>query len=180
MHVLRMLLLGSLAVPAIGCRGKPEGQPGESGSPAAIGTEVPRFTGKTIDGEYVQLADYRGQVVLVNVWATWCKPCRQELPELAALHRGHASEGFTVVGVSVDKPQALNQVRALARQFRLEYPIVFDPGGEAVSTFDITGYPTSFLLGRDGRIRWRRNGLIRPNDSDLEAALKTALAQAAP
>ena len=169
-HVLLAALLAGVA----GCDGKSRAEPGVAG---ALGTEAPRYTGKTIEGEYVALDDYLGKVVLLNVWATWCAPCREELPELQALQRRHGPEGFTVVGVSVDKPQALGQVRTMVAQIGLEYPMVFDPGGEAVNTFDVSGYPTSFLLDRAGKIVWRRNGIIRPGDSELEAALRSALAQ---
>lgn len=172
-----MLLAGVLL--AVGCQGKSDGD-GSALRDGSLGQVAPRYTGKTLEGEYVALEDYRGRVVLLNVWATWCTPCREELPELQALHRKHGNEGFTVVGVSVDKPQALGQVRALVKQLGLAYPMVFDPGGEAVNTFEVSGYPTSFLLDRTGTIRWRRNGIIRPGDSELQAALRAALAQPAP
>jgi cytochrome c biogenesis protein CcmG, thiol:disulfide interchange protein DsbE len=158
---------------ASACQGK-----GDAGSnPATLGEKAPRFTGKTLEGEYVALDDYLGQVVLLNVWATWCTPCRDELPELQALQREHGPQGFTVVGVSVDKPQALGQVRTLVKQLGLDYPMIFDPGGEAVLAFDVSGYPTSFVLDRNGRVRWRRNGIIRPGDSELEAVVRSALAE---
>jgi cytochrome c biogenesis protein CcmG, thiol:disulfide interchange protein DsbE len=172
------LLVAALLVAAPGCQGK--GDAGDAQSSGALGTAAPRYTGKTLDGEYVALDDYLGKVVLLNIWATWCTPCRDELPELQALHRKHGPDGFTVVGVSVDKPQALGQVRTLVKQIGIEYPIVFDPGGDAVLTFDVSGYPTSFLLDRSGKVLWRRNGIIRPNDSELEAALRSALSRAAP
>jgi cytochrome c biogenesis protein CcmG, thiol:disulfide interchange protein DsbE len=173
----QLLALTTLLLGGAACDGKGKS---DGATAAAVDAPAPRYTGKTLEGEYVALDDYLGQVVLLNVWATWCAPCRDELPELQALHRKHGSDGFTVVGVSVDKPQALGSVRSLVKQLGLEYPMVFDPGGDAVLTFDVSGYPTSFLLDRAGKIRWRRNGIIRPNDSELEAALRAALSQAAP
>jgi cytochrome c biogenesis protein CcmG, thiol:disulfide interchange protein DsbE len=165
------LLFAALLLGLGGCTGK-----SPADGPPALDTKAPRYTGKTIEGEYVALDDYLGQVVLLNVWATWCAPCREELPELQALQRKHGPQGFTVVGVSVDKPQALGQVRSMVKQLGLDYPMVFDPNGEAVLTFEVSGYPTSFLLDRTGKIQWRRNGIIRPNDSELDAALRAALA----
>ncbi|MBL8947695.1 MAG: TlpA family protein disulfide reductase, partial [Myxococcales bacterium] len=76
------------------------------------GTQAPALVGKTLDGEPFDLASMRGQVVLLNVWATWCQPCREELPELERLHELYASRGFSVVGVSVDRRAALRAVRA--------------------------------------------------------------------
>jgi cytochrome c biogenesis protein CcmG/thiol:disulfide interchange protein DsbE len=149
---------------------------GKGSEPAELGAEAPRFTGKTIEGEYVALEDYRGKVVLLNVWATWCGPCRQELPELAALHQQFGGDGFTVLGVSIDTERDFKKVQAMAEQYRLRYPIVFDPSGSSIGLFDVVGYPTSILVGKNGEIRWRRNGLIRPGDDDVHTEIKAAIA----
>ena len=165
----RLRVLG-LAILVAGCQGKGSEQGHE------LGGEAPRFTGKTIEGEYVALDDYKGKAVLLNVWATWCGPCRQELPELAALQEKFSDEAFTVLGVSIDAERDFPKVQAMARQYGLRYPIVFDPGGSAITTFDVVGYPTSIIVGKGGELRWRRDGLIRPRDTDVEAAIKAALA----
>lgn len=115
----------------------------------------------------------------INVWATWCKPCMRELPELATLHREHAPQGFTVLGVSVDKRQMLGKVRSMVTSYQLEYPMLFDPESQAIGPWQIAGYPTSVLVGRDGTIRWRRDGMIHPDDPELEKQLEAALAQPA-
>ena len=168
--MLRVIAL-SLAVLAGGCQGKGSGE-----NEGEVGSEAPRFTGKTIEGEYVALDDYRGKVVLLNVWATWCGPCRQELPELVAMQKRFGGDEFTVLGVSVDTERDFAKVQGMARQYGLTYPIVFDPGGSAITTFDVVGYPTSILIGKAGEVRWRRNGLIRPRDEDVETEIKAALA----
>jgi peroxiredoxin len=160
-----------VALAAGGCQGK-----GGSEDAQEIGSEAPRFTGKTIEGEYVALDDFRGKVVLLNIWATWCGPCRQELPELAALQQRLGGDAFTVLGVSIDAMREFPKVKAMAEQYRLTYPIVFDPGGDSIAAFDVVGYPTSIIVGKGGEIRWRRNGLIRPKDPDVEAELKAAMA----
>lgn len=166
-----LIVLSSVLVTA-GCQGKPG-----SSKDVAQGKVAPRYTGKTVDGEYLALEDFRGKVVLLNVWATWCAPCRQELPELAALQEEHGGENFSVVGISVDAERDFQKVKAMMRQYDLDYPMVFDPRGAVVSTFEVRGYPTSMLLGKDGTIRWRRDGLIRKNDSEAAAAIRTALAE---
>ncbi|MEM7154839.1 MAG: TlpA disulfide reductase family protein [Myxococcota bacterium] len=147
-----------------------------AGSP--VGKPAPTLAGKTIDGERVALSDLRGQVVLINVWATWCKPCNKELPELARLHDDLNPKGFSVLGVSVDKRQMLQQVHVRVRQHGLHYPMLFDPEGLALSDWKITGYPTSILIGRKGNILWRRNGMIHPNDPELTKQIESALAEA--
>jgi cytochrome c biogenesis protein CcmG, thiol:disulfide interchange protein DsbE len=173
----RPLFLAALlcAVPA--CQGKPDAAPGSAS--AFIGQPAPALAGKTIDGDAISLADLRGQVVLVNVWATWCKPCTKELPELAKLHRELSEQGFSVLGVSVDKRQLLDKVRTEVLRFELGYPTLFDPESRAITPWKVHGYPTSVLVGRDGTIRWRRDGMIHPDDPELAKQLEAALAQPA-
>jgi cytochrome c biogenesis protein CcmG, thiol:disulfide interchange protein DsbE len=165
----------ALALP-IAC----EGGFGSTRSGSTAARPAPALHGKTIDGERFELDALRGQVVLVNVWATWCAPCREELPELRALQLSLADRGFTVVGVSVDRAGALVQVRQMVDSFSLPYPIVFDPESRAIAGWEVRGYPTSFLVDRNGTIRWRRDGLVRPADPELAAQLKLALDAPAP
>ena len=157
-----------------GCTGKD----GTLGADAS-GALHPALQGKTVGGDYVQLTDFAGQVVLVNVWATWCGPCRKELPELARLQRDYASQGFTVLGVTVDKHAALPVVKSFIKKHGLRYPMIFDPDGHSVGALSIKGYPTSLLIGRDGALRWRRDGIIKVDDGELGKQLEAALAQAA-
>lgn len=137
---------------------------------------APGLTGKTIDGQPYDLAAARGEVVLLNVWATWCAPCREELPALRRLHERYAGQGFGVVGVSVDRRNALMGVRRMVEEFGLPYPIVFDPESEAITPWNVRGYPTSFLVDRSGRVRWRRDGTVTADDPELLAAIDAALA----
>jgi peroxiredoxin len=170
----RVLLLAPALVPlALSCEGRGDkGKPGVAG----VGSAAPQYQGKTLDDEYVALSDYRGKVVLLNVWATWCAPCRKELPELVALQTQHGGDAFTVLGISVDNPGARGRLQAMVRQFGLNYPIVLDPNGAGLDPFTVRGYPTSFLIGKDGTLLWRRDGLIEPNDGELAGQLKAALA----
>ncbi len=156
---------------ALACQGKAGGDGKAEGGAAQA-----QFTGKSIKGEYLSLEDYRGKVVLLNIWATWCGPCRQELPELRRLHHAYADQGFMVLGISVDKERDFNKVQALVREFKLDYPIIFDPSSSAVGTFNVRGYPTSILLDRTGATKWRRDGLIRPSDDEATAHIEAALA----
>ena len=183
MRTLAPLLSAALLVPAAlpGCQGKDgDAASGARSAGSDIGQPAPTLAAKTIDGERVALSDLRGQVVLVNVWATWCKPCTKELPELARLHRTHAPHGFSVLGVSVDKRQALTKVRTEVARHELGYPVLFDPETRAIGPWNVHGYPTSVLVGRDGTIRWRRNGMIHPDDPELATQIETALAEPAP
>ena len=156
-----------------GCTGK------SGGKARPAGESLPPFAKPTLDGKRMDLEDLRGQVVLVNVWATWCEPCKKEMPELARLHREHRGEGFTVVGVSVDVARARKHVERLVDDFQLPYPILLDPESEALKVFEVDGYPTSILIGRDGTKRWRRDGIIEDGDAELAEAIATALAEPA-
>lgn len=170
-----------LALAAVLSAAACSGKSGTAQERSASGLPMaPRLTGKDLRGEYVALSDFRGKVVLLNVWATWCGPCRQELPALRDLQRARGGEDFTVLGVSVDRPSDFPKVQSMAQRYQLDYPIVLDPAQGAVEDFDVHGYPTTFLIGRDGAIRWRRNGLVHPDDPELERQIEAALALPAP
>lgn len=169
----RLALATLLALAA--CEGKPQ-QPAAGVVVAAAGPPAPAFLGRTLDGEPFELVSLRGQVVLLNVWATWCEPCRKEMPELQALHASHHAQGLRVVGVSVDAARLGPEVRRMVEDFRLSYPNVHDPRNTISASFKVVGYPTSFLIDRAGAIVWRRDGMIEPGDAELSAALAAALA----
>ncbi len=128
-----------------------------------------------LDGRSLSLAALRGQVVLVNVWATWCAPCRVEMPLLEQTWQRHRAAGFVLLGASVDRgdPAA---VRAFLAERGISYPVAI-VGAEVIQALGgVVGYPTSILIGRDGRVRHRVMGPIGP--VTLEPAIRRALAEA--
>lgn len=113
--------------------------------------EAPELELARLSGEGTgSLADYRGQVVVLNVWASWCKPCRDESPLLQRWHERMRSAGGTVLGVDVLDVTA--DARAFVREYGLTYPMLRDPDGEALGELGVIGYPETFVLDRDGRI----------------------------
>jgi peroxiredoxin len=113
-----------------------------------VGAQAPDFTALTPQGETVSLNDLRGQVVLINFWATWCAPCRVEMPAIQARYnRG----GFTVLAVDFDESAEL--VQAFVDDLGLSFPALLDPGGEIQNLYRVRGYPTSFFVDADGVIR---------------------------
>jgi cytochrome c-type biogenesis protein len=140
-----------------------------------VGEQAPAYAARTIAGDTVRLSDLRGHPVLLNVWATWCIPCRKELPELQALHTQLAPRGLQVVGVSVDEGNDDNAVRDFARAFGITYTIVRDPATVIYSAFAIPGVPATFLIDRTGKVAWRIMGPFSATDTRLQAALKTVL-----
>lgn len=159
-----MLLLGSCGTDA---------RSGTHG--VAIGKVAPAYATQNLDGRPVALSALRGKVVLLNVWATWCHPCRDEIPQLEALHRQYAASGLEVVGVSIDAAGTEGGVRAFMRDFELTYPIWFDPDERVAAQFLTVGVPETFLIDRRGVVRWRKIGPIQPNDSSLATLLRRAL-----
>ena len=119
------------------------------------GKPAPDFQLKTFDGKAVSLADYRGKVVLLDFWATFCPPCMQALPDLQALHTKNAARGFAVVGVTVDDRAALVQ-KATSRA-KVTYPIL-QATPEVWNAYKVNALPSLILVGRDGRIIRRYGG----------------------
>lgn len=167
----RHVLLAALLLSA--CTGTEGGKP-KGGSSSAL-EDAPELTGRTLGGKKFALSEHRGEVILLNVWAQWCKPCKKELPELQRLHEEMKSDGLTVLGVTVDKMRAYPLVRGLVNEHGLTYPIMLDPDGKSVEAYGVHGYPTNFVIGRDGTIRWRRDGMIKDNDGELKRQLQLAL-----
>lgn len=170
--LLALLIPLAAASPLAGCT---NADPGPQAGPPTLPDLVFADLG---DGTH-NLADHRGKVVLVNIWASWCEPCKEELPTLERLWRTHRGDGLEVVGVSIDAHRAEGQVRALVKMHRLTYTILLDPASRVVPLLKVSGYPTTFLFGRDGTLKWRRDGLIPEGDPELAAALKDALAAGA-
>ena len=124
------------------------------------------FIGRTLDGEPFELVACAARSCCINVWATWCEPCRKEMPELQALHTRHRGQGFTVVGVSVDAARLGAEVRGMVEKFGLTYPNVHDGRNTIGASFKVVGYPTSFLIDRQGAIVWRKDGMLEPGDAE--------------
>lgn len=144
------------------------------------GKPAPSLAAKTQDGADVALASLRGSVVLLNLWATWCEPCRHELPVLARLHERDRSRGFAVIALSVDRERTTEQISAFATRRKLPFAVWHDREDRASHALDVKTLPASFLISRTGTILWRRDGAIAADDAELRAAIDLALAQPNP
>lgn len=136
---------------------------------------APALTARTLAGDSVALADLRGEVVLVNVWATWCVPCRKEAPELQELHETYGDRGLRVVGVTVDNRGAEMEIRRYLDDFGITYDIWWDPDGMAIAAFGAVGVPLNVLVDRQGRVAWRHLGAFHAENAALRVALGKAL-----
>lgn len=141
----------------------------------AIGAPAPAYATVALNGDSVSLASLRGKVVLFNIWATWCHPCRAEIPELRALHAKYKDRGLELVGVSVDADGTDDAIKGFTDEFKMTYPVWRDPDERVSTKFLAIGVPATYLIDREGILRWRKTGPIAPNDSTLSAALERAL-----
>lgn len=131
--------------------------------PVGIGSEAPDFEALTLDAEPTTktLEDYRGEVVLLNVWATWCLPCREEMPSLQRLHEALGGRGLKIVAVSIDRDENARQlILDFAREYGLTFEILHDPSGEIQRAYQTTGVPETFVIGREGDIFRKQIGAV--------------------
>jgi len=140
-----------------------------SGKPL-LGKSVPApdFTFPGLDGKKVSLADYKGKVVLLNIWATWCAPCVAEMPSMEKLYQELKDEDFVLLAVSVDET-GTEAVAPFMKKHKLGFPVLLDTVGDIKSLYQVTGIPESFIIGKDGIIiekiigprDWAASGAIR-------------------
>ncbi len=150
--------------------------PGGIPGPPQVGDPAPEFQAVSLDGERsVALADYAGQTILVNLWATWCAPCRFETPYLQSVYEENQERGLMIVGVSVDSPFALDQVNDFLEEMGVTYDILLDPDMVSTDAFLPIGYPASYLIDGEGVIRFTRLGPIAEGDPAFLEALERTL-----
>jgi peroxiredoxin len=143
-----------------------------------VGSDAPGFTAKTLDVNapaVKTLSDYRDKVVLLNVWATWCVPCRSEMPSIQALHKQLGPHGLKIVAVSVDNPGSEQQIRDFAKEYGLTFEILQDETGAIQRIYQTTGVPETFVIGRDGVIRKKIIGAADWSSKENVAVLRELL-----
>lgn len=141
----------------------------------ALGSVAPDFTLRSQDGKNLKLSEHRGQVVMINFWATWCAPCRQELPLLNRLYEQYRKAGFILLGVNVDdQPKAALD---MARQFKLSFPVLLDSKKQVSRRYDIDGMPSTLLIDRDGKVFSIHRGYRAGYETRYEAEIRQLLKQ---
>lgn len=113
--------------------------------------DAPGFVSENLRGGNTGLVDYRGKIVLLNFWATWCMPCRAEMPSMEALWKKYKEQGFVVVAISNDEGSK-KRIETFSKLLDLSFPILLDPEGEVNELYKVSNMPTSFLLDRNGKI----------------------------
>ncbi len=126
--------------------------------PVAVNYPAPQLALENVNGETESLADFGGQVLLLNNWATWCPPCKAEMPTLKKFHDAHSAEGFTII--AVEAGDGKDEVLQFANSLGLTFPIWLDPDGAALNAFKNGNLPNSYVIDRSGTVRYAWTGEI--------------------
>ncbi len=134
--------------------------------PPSIGRPMSNLPLTTLDGKPAHLSDYAGRPVLINAWASWCPPCKQEMPDLESYYMAHKAGGFTILAINAGEDPAT--AASFARQMGITFPVFLDQDESLMTALGISDYPTSILVGRDGRVKAIHVGLLTPQTINAE------------
>jgi cytochrome c biogenesis protein CcmG/thiol:disulfide interchange protein DsbE len=163
---------GPGSAPGVGSAAPAAGPAANSPDP---NEKAPALSGPTLDGKTLALSGFAGKVVLVDFWATWCDPCKEEIPDLVKMRDRLKDKGFEILGVSMDEEGPKAVKRFLAKQ-PIPYPLVLNGGERPPAGWDVPGLPTAYLVGRHGEIlkRWFGEKDMPELENDVNAALARA------
>jgi peroxiredoxin len=139
----------------------------------APATAAPDFTLRTMDGPNLRLQEQRGRVVLVNFWATWCGPCRQEMPHMNRLYEKYRSSGFVLLGVNVDEDP--RNAAGVAAKLGVKFPVLLDTDKKVSKLYDLSTMPSTVLIDRDGRVRYVHRGYLDGYENTYEKQIRELL-----
>ena len=139
----------------------------------AASGHAPDFTLRSMEGTNLRLQEQRGQVVMINFWATWCGPCRQEMPHLTRLYDKYRSAGFVMLGVNVDDDA--RRAIDLATKLGLKFPVLLDTDKTVSRLYDLGTMPSSVLVDRNGRVRYVHNGYMTGYEDLYEKQIRELL-----
>lgn len=123
---------------------------------SSVSGQAPDFTLHSRSGQNLRLSDYRGQVVLLNFWASWCGPCRQEMPLLNVLYKRYSKLGFTILGVNVDTDSS--KANHYLRDVKVSFPILYDTQNAVVKKYNVNAMPTTVIIDKNGKMRYLHQG----------------------
>ena len=142
--------------------------------PAQASQPAPSLTLKKLDNSSFNLSDYKGDVIYLDFWATWCPPCRKSFPWMEEMHQKYSDLGFKVIAISTDVKRSV--IDQFLKDLTTNFIIAHEPTGEAASKFKVTGMPNSYLIDRKGNIRLKHAGFNSKDKSKLEAEIKKLIA----
>jgi len=150
--------------------------------PVSVGSAAPPIVAASLDAPKQErtITEYKGKVVLLNVWATWCEPCRVEMPSIQKLYNEFGPQGLVVLGVSVDDPGAEDEIREFVKQYGLTFIVLHDAKQQTKTNFQVTGFPETFVIGREGTIRKKVIGAADWSSDANRALIRELLGNVAP
>ncbi|RMH22828.1 MAG: TlpA family protein disulfide reductase [Gammaproteobacteria bacterium] len=134
---------------------------------------APDFTLKSRSHHNLKLSEHRGEVILINFWASWCAPCRREMPHFEKLYRKYQKLGLSIWGINIDEEPG--QANDLLKQIHVSFPILYDPENDTPAQYEVEAMPSSFIIDRDGNIRYAHKGYVDGDEIIYEKQLKKIL-----
>ena len=138
--------------------------------PLTVGKEAPDFVLPNLNEQSVRLSDYRGKVVFLNFWATWCKPCREEMPSMEVLYKNFDHDGLVVLAVSIDRVTTKKDIPPFVSSMNLTFPVLVDSWGQTDKRYKLMGVPETYIIDQQGILREK---IIGPRDWTVLDNLKT-------
>ena len=138
---------------------------------AEVGKSAPDFTLKSLGGKNLKLSEMAGNVVLINFWASWCGPCREEMPLLNALHKKYEPLGFTVFGVNVEED--VKAAKGFLKNFPVDFPVLLDNTNQVSKQYKVIAMPTTVVVDRDGNMRYLHQGYKSGDEVKYRQMVKT-------
>ena len=162
LRAARLAAAGALALAAV------------AAVPAVVpSAAAPDFTLRTMGGPNLRLQEQRGRVVMVNFWATWCGPCRQEMPQLNRLYEKYHAAGFVLLGVNVDDDQ--RKAAEVAGKLGVTFPVLLDTDKKVSKLYDLSTMPSTVLIDRDGKVRYVHRGYLTGYEENYEQQIRELL-----
>jgi peroxiredoxin len=147
--------------------------PGVQAHAVALQDAAPDFTLKSLEGSNLRLEEYRGQVVLINFWASWCGPCRQEMPLLDRLHHRYEDTGFAVLGVNVEGE--VEPAQEIVDKTNVTFPVLIDEDQKVSEMYDLEAMPSTVVVDRDGVVRYIHRGYKPGDEAKYIEVVKTLI-----
>ncbi len=129
--------------------------------PLVVGKQAPDFSLPNLDDQPIKLSDYRGKVVFLNFWATWCKPCREEMPSMEVMHKTLEKDGLVVLAVSIDRVTTKKDIPPFIKSMNLTFPVLVDSWGQTDKRYKLMGVPETYIIDQQGVLREK---VIGPRD----------------